>query len=451
MTRSTRSNAKRKPKAAKATNKDSTSSNKRAKPTTSTDASIPPTSKTYQFMQTPAADASVLKLVDKLLEEKGKGSVKMLVRYMTDATSDGCTGPVKELHLHSKAEVDQLVLMNSAVAGWCNAMLSTSAVLTGDCEAENVRDELVSTLKEFHANGSLDLCTLNHHPTGIVVAIAEQGCFEDDFDLAAYLRKMHGINPLAAAAKEAAETAEREKEAREQAAQDAAQKAALEEQRQLRAAKLASIRSLARKNEPIALSGDESSESDAEGASSSSSSSSAPSASGKNGKASGTDTDERPSKVSASATKSSVRAAYGRATASRPTTKIIPSKTTPPPTPASGARAPGAPSRPFPPQPPRAGTGNSSSGGRRAPEKPPGWKAQRQSPARNFHKALLMVRSVRAQLAAAKGDLERGNLPSASGALTALAARLAEWQRLYDATQPEHMARTFARGEPVLF
>ena len=79
MPRSTRSNTKRKPKPAKATNKDSSASNKRAKPTTSTDAAIPPTSKTHQFMQTPAADASVLKLVDKLLEEKGKGSVKMFV------------------------------------------------------------------------------------------------------------------------------------------------------------------------------------------------------------------------------------------------------------------------------------------------------------------------------------------------------------------------------------
>ena len=149
-------------------------------------------------MDAPPADPALLKLVDKLLEEKGKGSVKMLVRYMTDATSDGCTGPVKELHLHSKAEIDQLMLMNSAVMAWCNAMLSTSAVLTGDCEAESVRDELVSTLKEFHAAGKLELNSLNHHPTGIVVAIAQQGCFQNDFDLAAYLRKMHRINPLTA-------------------------------------------------------------------------------------------------------------------------------------------------------------------------------------------------------------------------------------------------------------
>ena len=277
MPRSTRSKSKKTPRPATNDKKDTTRPPKRAKPAEATDAAVPPTFTKHAFMHAPPADAALLKLVDKLLEEKGKGSVKMFVRYMTDAASDGCTGPVKELHAHSKAEIDQLMLMNSPISDWCNAMLSTSAVLTGDCEAESVRDELVSTLKEFHAAGKLDLNILHHHPAGIVIAIAQQGCCEDDFDLAAYLRKMHRVNPVAAAVEEAAETARREKEARERAtqaaAQEAAQEAAEAERRQLRAAKLASIRALARKNEPIALSGDESSGSDAEGASSSSSSS----------------------------------------------------------------------------------------------------------------------------------------------------------------------------------
>ena len=89
---------------------------KRSKTNESPDAAVPPTSKAHRFMDAPPADPALLKLVDKLLEEKGKGSVKMLVRYMTDAASDGCTGPVKELHLHSKTEIDQLILMNSATA-----------------------------------------------------------------------------------------------------------------------------------------------------------------------------------------------------------------------------------------------------------------------------------------------------------------------------------------------
>ena len=120
---------------------------KRSKPGASTDAAVPPTRKLHQFMDAPPVDAAMPKLVDKLLEQKGKGSIKMFVRYMSDAASDGCTGPVKELHLHSKTEIDQLMLMNSAVKDWCNAMLSTSAVRTGACEAERVRDELVSSMK----------------------------------------------------------------------------------------------------------------------------------------------------------------------------------------------------------------------------------------------------------------------------------------------------------------
>lgn len=72
-----------------------------------------------------------------------------------------------------------------------------------------------------------------------------------------------------------------------------------------------------------------------------------------------------------------------------------------------------------------------------------------------------MVRSVRAQLAAAQGDLDRGNLAAASGAMLALVGRLSEWQRLYDATAQfpssgqrgtsDANLRAFARGDPVLF
>ena len=132
MPRSTRSKAKKTPRPAPKNKKDVTPPAKRSKPDASTDAAVPSTRKLHRFMDAPPVDAAMPKLVDKLLEQKGKGSIKMFVRYMSDAASDGCTGPVKELHLHSKTEIDQLMLMNSAVkeGGGCCRMWRLYATRT---------------------------------------------------------------------------------------------------------------------------------------------------------------------------------------------------------------------------------------------------------------------------------------------------------------------------------